>query len=74
MAAGRRCGPKSARAGQHWSFDRVTVPVAQADEADDWRAARIEKLKAEANRQRQGHRVAAGKALHAMRLLVASCQ
>jgi hypothetical protein len=45
-----------------------TVRAAQADEVDDWLAARIEKLKAEAERRHQGHRVAAGKALHAMRL------
>ena len=45
-----------------------TVRAAQADEVDDWLAGRIEKLKAEAERRRQGHRVAAGKALHAMRL------
>jgi hypothetical protein len=45
-----------------------TVRAAQADEVDDWLAARIEKLKREAQRRRHGHRVAAGKALHAMRL------
>ena len=45
-----------------------TVRAAQADEVDEWLAGRIEKLKAEAERRRQAHRVAAGKALHAMRL------
>ncbi|HUH72115.1 MAG TPA: hypothetical protein VLZ05_26585 [Mycobacterium sp.] len=45
-----------------------TVRAAQADEVDGWLAARIEKVKAEAVRRRDGHRVAAGKALHAMRL------
>jgi hypothetical protein len=44
------------------------VRAAQADEVDGWLAARIEKLKADAERRRGNHRVAAGKALHAMRL------
>jgi hypothetical protein len=45
-----------------------TVRSAQIDEVDDWLAARIDKLKAEAQCRRQRHRVAAGKALQAMRL------
>jgi hypothetical protein len=46
-----------------------TVRAAQADEVDDqWLGARMEKLKAEAERRRQGYRRAAGKALQAMRL------
>lgn len=45
-----------------------TVRAAQADEVDTWLATRIEKLNTEAEHRRQGHRVAAGKALHAMRL------
>lgn len=45
-----------------------TVRAAQADEVDTWLAGRIEKLKAEGERRRQTHRVAAGKALQAMRL------
>src|ERR1700730_15765544 len=45
-----------------------TVRAAQVDEVDVWLAGRIEKLKGEAERRRQGHRVAAGKALQAMRL------
>ncbi len=45
-----------------------TVRAAQADEIDEWLTTRIEKLKAEADRRRHGHQVAAGKALHAMRL------
>jgi hypothetical protein len=45
-----------------------TVRAAQADEADDWLAARIEELNGEAQRRRHGNRLAAGKALHAMRL------
>lgn len=44
------------------------VRAAQADEVDEWLAERIGKLKAEAERRRHGHRVAAGKALHTMRL------
>lgn len=45
-----------------------TVQAAHADEVDEWLAARIEKLKAEAERRRHRYRVAAGKALHTMRL------
>lgn len=45
-----------------------TVRAAQADEVDAWLTGRIEKLKAEGERRRQTHRVAAGKALQAMRL------
>lgn len=45
-----------------------TVRAAQADEVDEWLAARIEKLKAEAECRRTRHRTAAGKALQAMRL------
>lgn len=45
-----------------------TVRAAQADEVDNWLATRIEKLNTEAEHRRHGHRVAAGKALHAMRL------
>lgn len=45
-----------------------TVRAAQADEVDDWLAVRIEKLKEEAARRRETHRIAAGKALQAMRL------
>lgn len=45
-----------------------TVRTAQVDEVDTWLADRIEKLKGEADRKRQVHRTAAGKALHAMRL------
>jgi hypothetical protein len=45
-----------------------TVRVGRADEVDDWLAARIEKLTGEAERRRHEHRVAAGKALQAMRL------
>ena len=45
-----------------------TVRVAQVDEVDAWLADRIEKLKEEADRKRQAHRTAAGKALQAMRL------
>lgn len=45
-----------------------TVRAAQADEIDAWLAGRFEKLKAEGERRRQTHRVAAGKALQAMRL------
>lgn len=45
-----------------------TVRTAQVDEVDAWLADRIEKLKGEAERKRQTHRTAAGKALHAMRL------
>jgi hypothetical protein len=44
------------------------VWAAQVDAIDGWLAPRIEKLKAE--RLRHGHRVAAGKALHAMRYAV----
>jgi len=45
-----------------------TVRTAQVDEVDTWLADRIEKLKGEAERKRQAHRTAAGKAVHAMRL------
>ena len=45
-----------------------TVQAAHADEVDEWLAARIEKLKAEAERRRHRYRVAAGKALQTMRL------
>jgi hypothetical protein len=45
-----------------------TVRAAQIDEVDDWLAGRMQKLKADAERRRQAHRVAAGKALQAMRL------
>jgi hypothetical protein len=45
-----------------------TVRAAQVEEVDDWYAARVEKLKAEAEHRREGHRRAAGKALQAMRL------
>lgn len=45
-----------------------TVRMAQVDEVDDWFGGRVEKLKEEAERKRLGHRSAAGKALHAMRL------
>ena len=45
-----------------------TVRAAQADEVDAWLAGRIEKLNAEAERQRHTHRIAAGQALQAMRL------
>lgn len=45
-----------------------TVRTAQVDEVDAWLADRIEKLKGEADRKRQTHRTAAGKALQAMRL------
>jgi hypothetical protein len=44
------------------------VRSAQIDEVDDWLGARIDKLKAEAKCRRQRHRVAAGRALQAMRL------
>lgn len=45
-----------------------TVQAAHADEVDEWLAVRIEKLKAEAERRRHRYRVAAGNALHTMRL------
>lgn len=45
-----------------------TVRTAQVDEVDAWLADRIAKLKVEADRKRQAHRTAAGKALQAMRL------
>jgi hypothetical protein len=45
-----------------------TVRSAQLDEVDEWLAKRIEKAKAEAEQRRQRFRLAAGKALHAMRL------
>ncbi|EUA09772.1 hypothetical protein I545_5918 [Mycobacterium kansasii 662] len=45
-----------------------TVRMAQVDEVDAWYAGRVEKLQDEADRKRHAHRVAAGKALHAMRL------
>ena len=45
-----------------------SVRTAQADEVDAWLADRVEKLKGEADRKRQAHRAAAGKALQAMRL------
>ena len=45
-----------------------TVRMASVDEVDEWFAGRVEKLKEEAERNRLGHRSAAGKALHAMRL------
>jgi hypothetical protein len=45
-----------------------TVRIAQVDEVDAWLADRIEKLKGEADRKRQTHRTAAGKALQSMRL------
>lgn len=45
-----------------------TVRLAEVEAVDDWLAGRIEKLKGEAASKRQGHRRAAGKALHAMRL------
>lgn len=45
-----------------------TVRMAQVDEVDAWLAGRVEKLREEAERKRLGHRSAAGKALHAMRL------
>jgi hypothetical protein len=45
-----------------------TVRIAEVDAVDEWLAGRIEKVKAEAAAKRQGHRRAAGKALHAMRL------
>lgn len=45
-----------------------TVRTAQVEEVDDWLASRIEKLKGEADNKRQAHRIAAGKALQAMRL------
>lgn len=45
-----------------------TVRMAQVDEVDAWYAGRVEKLKEEADRKRHAHRVAAGKALHSMRL------
>lgn len=45
-----------------------TVRMASVDEVDEWFAGRVEKLKEEAQRKRLGHRSAAGKALHAMRL------
>lgn len=45
-----------------------TVRTAQVDEVDSWLANRVEKLRGEADRKRQAHRAAAGKALQAMRL------
>jgi hypothetical protein len=45
-----------------------TVRMAQVDEVDEWYAARVDKLKEEADRKRLSYRSAAGKALHAMRL------
>jgi len=44
------------------------VSAAEIDEVDSWLAARIEKVKAEAERKRERHRVAAGNALQRMRL------
>ncbi|GAB4999702.1 hypothetical protein MAHJHV65_46750 [Mycobacterium avium subsp. hominissuis] len=45
-----------------------TVRLAEVEAVDEWLAGRIEKVKGEAAAKRQGHRRAAGKALHAMRL------
>lgn len=50
------------------NLTEFTVRAAQADEVDEWLQVRIEKLRAEAEGRRHRHRVAAGKALHAMRL------
>ena len=44
------------------------VSAAEIDEVDPWLAARIEKVKAEADRKRERHRVTAGNALQRMRL------
>lgn len=44
------------------------VRSAQIEEVDTWLEGRVEKVRAEADQRRQRHRVAAGKALHAMRL------
>ena len=64
-AAGAREARERANIGDLTEF---TVRAAQADEVDAWLAGRIEKLKAEAERRRHTHRIAAGKALQAMRL------
>ena len=45
----------------------VTVRAVQAGEVEDWLAAHIEKIKAETNHRRHGHRASAAKASHAMR-------
>jgi hypothetical protein len=44
------------------------VSAAEVDEVDLWLAARIEKVKTEADRKRERHRVAAGNALQRMRM------
>lgn len=44
------------------------VSAAEIDEVEPWLAARIEKVKAEAEGKRERHRVAAGNALQRMRL------
>ena len=64
-AAAEREARERANIGDLTEF---TVRAAQADQVDEWLAARIDKLKGEAERRRHRHRVAAGKALHAMRL------
>ena len=64
-AAAEREARERANIGDLTEF---TVQCAKVDEVDQWLAARMEKLRAEAEQRRQRHRVAAGNALQAMRL------
>lgn len=48
-------------------LSEFVVQVGKAEEVDSWRLAQIEKVRREADERRRKHRVAAGKALAALR-------